>query len=48
MLNKTKWYLLYIVLVVLVLFSVLAIPRIAVRALERTRGRIITVVDETN
>ena len=48
MLNRTKWYLLYIVLIVLVLFSVLAIPRIAVYTLERTRGQIVTVPDETD
>ena len=48
MLNRTKWYLLYIVLIVLVLFSVLAIPRIAVYTLERTRGQIVTVSDDAN
>ncbi len=48
MLNKSKWYLLFFVLTALVLFSVFAIPRIAVHTLERTRGQIITISDGTN
>jgi hypothetical protein len=46
--RKTKWYLLYIVLAVLVLFSVFAVPKIAVHTLEKTRGQIFTVSDDTN
>lgn len=46
MLRKSKWYLLLIALCVLVLFSVLGIPHIAVYTLEQTRGQMITVVTE--
>ena len=48
MLRKSKWYLLLIVLAALVLFSVFGIPNLAVSMLERTRGQIITIVQETN
>ena len=41
--RRSKWYLLFLVLAALVLFSALAIPRIAVHTLEKTRGQIITV-----
>jgi len=40
---KSKWNLLYLVLAALVLFSLFSIPKIAVSAVERTRGRIVTV-----
>ena len=48
MLHKSKWYLLIVLLLLLVLFSVLAIPKIAVYTLERTRGEIVTVADNAN
>lgn len=40
---KTRWNFLYVVLAVLVLFSLFTIPKIAVTTLERTRGQIVTV-----
>lgn len=43
MMHKSKWNLLYLVLVALILFSVFAVPKIAVYAVERTRGQIVTV-----
>lgn len=43
--RRTKWNLLYLALAVLVLFSVFAIPKIAVYTLEQTRGQIVTVSD---
>jgi len=43
---KNKWNLLYIVLVILVLFSLFAIPRIAVSALNETKGQIIMVSEQ--
>ena len=45
---KVKWDFLYVLLAVLVLFSVLAIPKIAVSTLERTRGQIVTVESSEN
>lgn len=39
----SKWNLLYLVLAALILLSVFAIPKIAVSAVERTRGQIATV-----
>ena len=48
MLHKSKWYLLTLVLAALVLFSVFAIPRIAVHTLEQTRGQIVTIPAEAN
>lgn len=41
--NRSKWNLLYLILAVLVLFSVFAVPKIALLALARTRGEIVTV-----
>lgn len=40
---KSKWNLLYIVLVILMLFSIFVIPRIAVGVLNESKGHIITV-----
>lgn len=40
---KSKWNLLYLVLVALILFSVFAVPKIAVSFVERSRGQIVTV-----
>lgn len=48
MLNKSKWYLLIVLLLLLVLFSVFAIPKIAVYTLEKTRGEIVTVTGNAN
>lgn len=48
MLRKSKWYLLFVLLLLLVLFSVFAIPKIAVYTLERTRGEIVTVADNVH
>ena len=48
MLRKSKWYLLWIVLAALVVFSVFGIPRIAVYTLERTRGQIVTIDIDLN
>ena len=48
MLRKSKWYLLTALLLLLVLFSVFAIPKIAVYTLEKTRGEIVTVAGNVN
>lgn len=40
---KSKWNVLYIVLVILVLFSIFVIPSIAVGVLNESKGQIITV-----
>lgn len=48
MLCKSKWVLLIALLLLLVLFSVFAIPKIAVYTLEKTRGEIVTIADSTN
>lgn len=44
--HSSKWNLLYLVLGALVLFSVLAVPKIAVCAVERSRGEIFTVAPQ--
>lgn len=46
--HVSKWNLLYLVLGVLILFSVFAVPKIALLAVERTRGQIITVTPNGN
>ncbi len=48
MLRKSKWSLLILVLAALVAFSVFGIPRIAVQTLEKTRGQIVTIKNDTN
>ena len=45
---SSKWNLLYLAFAVLILFSVLAVPRIAVSVVERSRGEIITVEPAAN
>ena len=44
--RKSKWNLLYLVLVMLILFSVFAVPKIAVSVVERSRGEIFTVTPQ--
>ena len=46
--NRSEWNLLYLVLAGLVLFSVVAVPKIALLVVERTRGQIITVESPEN
>jgi hypothetical protein len=45
---RTKWNLLYLALAVLILFSVLAVPKIAVLVVERSRGQIMTMEPTEN
>ena len=40
---KNKWNLLYIVLAVLIVFSLFAVPQIAISSINATKGQIITV-----
>ena len=42
----SKWNLLYLVLVTLILFSVFAVPEIAVSVVERSRGEIFTAAPQ--
>jgi len=44
--HNSKWSLLYLVLLALILFSVFAVPKIAVAFVERSRGQIVTVATE--
>ena len=44
--RKSKWNLLYLVLVILILLSVFAVPKIAVSVVERSRGEIFTVAPQ--
>ena len=46
MFRKSKWNLLYLVLFLLILFSVFAVPKIAVSFVERSRGQVVTVATE--
>ena len=43
MFHKSKWNFLYLILAALILFSVFAVPKIAVSVVERTRGQIVTL-----
>lgn len=43
---SSKWNLLYLALVALILFSVLAVPKIALSVVERTRGEVFTVASQ--
>ena len=43
---KSKWNLLYIVLVILILFSLFGIPQIAVNVLNESKGQIVTISEE--
>ena len=40
------WKLLYLVLIALILFSVFAVPKIAVSVVERSRGEVFTVTPQ--
>ena len=46
MFRKSKWNLLYLILLALILFSIFAVPKIAVSFVERSRGQIVTVATE--
>jgi hypothetical protein len=41
-----KWYLLYVVLALLLLFSLFAVPKIAMSVMSETKGQIVTVPAE--
>ena len=43
MFKKSKWYLLYLVLALLLLFSLVAVPKIAAGVMNQTKGQIINV-----
>ena len=42
----SKWNLLFLVLAMLILFSIVAVPKIAVSVVERSRGEIFTVASQ--
>lgn len=42
----SKWNLLYLVLALLLLFSLVAVPRIVIGAMNETKGQVITVPSE--
>lgn len=46
MLKKNKWMLLFVVLALLIFFSLFAVPKIAAGAMNETKGKIVTVTDE--
>ena len=46
MFRKSKWNLLYLILLALILFSIFAVPKIAVAFVERSRGQIVTVAPD--
>ena len=46
--RTSRWNLLYLVLTLLILFSVLAVPKIAVLVVERSREQIMTVEPSEN
>jgi hypothetical protein len=42
----SKWNLLYLVLALLLIFSLVAVPRIAAGVMDKTKGQIVTVSSE--
>jgi hypothetical protein len=46
--RKNKWYLLFLILALLLAFSLLAVPKIVTGVMNETRGQVITVEQETN
>ena len=46
MFKKSKWNLLYLILALLLLFSLVAVPKIAVGVMNETKGQVITVPSE--
>ena len=42
----SKWNLLYLLLALLLLFSLLAVPKIVISVMNETRGQIMTVSEE--
>jgi hypothetical protein len=40
---KSKWNLLYLILALLLAFSLLAVPKIVTSVMNETRGQVITV-----
>jgi hypothetical protein len=44
--DVSKWNILYIVLALLVLFSLIAVPQITMSVMNRTKGQIVTVQTE--
>ncbi len=47
MIKKSRWFLLYIVLALLLLFSIFAVPKIVAGAMSETKGNIVTVQTES-
>lgn len=43
MFKKSKWMLLYLVLALVLFFSLFVVPGIAVNAMNETKGQIVTV-----
>ena len=41
--KKSRWLVLYFVLLLLIAFSLFAVPKIAINAMDETKGQIITV-----
>lgn len=46
MFKKSKWNLLYIILALLIVFSLVAVPQITMGLMNRTKGQIVTVQTE--
>ncbi len=44
--KKTKWNVLYIILALLIIFSVFVVPKIAVSVMGDTKGQIVTIPKE--
>lgn len=48
MFKKSKWILMYFVLALLLLFSIFAVPKIVISAMNETKGLAVTVTQTTN
>lgn len=47
MFKKSKWMILYIILALLLLFSLFAVPKIVTGVMNETKGQIVTVPTES-
>lgn len=44
--KKSKWNLLYLILALVILFSLVAVPRIVMHTMDGVKGQIVTVPQE--
>lgn len=43
MFKKSKWFLLYLILALFLLFSIFAVPKIVISVINGTKGQLVTI-----